>query len=160
MKKYLKRISAFIIASSIILTTILLPKASTDIKINVVDNPKIDIALTVENTDLDLSNFKQDILNKLDKKGFNIDNITVTSIETVEKEFDQSQYSPEEIYNTWSMCPNPNSTIVYGEYIVNDSVVGIGQASQWGSNQTFVYDESLEYAANIENIIESIENNE
>ena len=111
MEKYLKRISAFVITLSIVLTTILLPNASTDVEVKVQSTPKIDVMLTSKDNDLDLSNFEGDVLKALKEKGIDTSDINFT---TVERNFiDTNTSDAAKIFNSWKQFPFNTSSSWY-----------------------------------------------
>ena len=99
MKKHLKKILSFGLSLSIVLGLIATPTASTDIEIKVQSNPKIDIALTIKDTSLDLSNFEQDIRSALESEGINTSNITFQTVEGGEVSTNNMDAST--IFNEW-----------------------------------------------------------
>ena len=137
MKKINKIILFFLVLCLIASSTKLV--FAEEVQISVVEKPNVDILLTTGKFDINLDNFKNDIKTSLESDGIDTSNINFQVIETVTNSFDQNAYSAQTIYDTWTMYPNPNSTIVRGDYIVNDDGVGVGKASHWGPNQVFLY---------------------
>ena len=73
--------------------------------------------------------------------------------------FDQDNFTPEEIYNTWDMFPNPNATVVYDNYMLNDmgwTMPAPGGYGRTAHEQAFLYGDSdnhgwIEISADIMN---------
>ena len=96
-------------------------KANEKITIELETYPKMDIVLTSKDTNLDLTNFEQDIKNELSNRGVNTNNVNVQAVETTI--VDTNATDAQTIFNTWTRFPyNKASNWIYdssGKYLTS-----------------------------------------
>jgi hypothetical protein len=81
------------------------PKAFADdnIQISIKADPKIDVALAVGNNSWALSNFNQDLLNRLAQKGINKNQVQIQSVQT--STVSSNDAGASTIFNSWQKYP-------------------------------------------------------
>ena len=92
-----------------------------DIKVDISNDPRVDIVLTAKETNIDLSTFEKDVNQKLQSQGINTSNI---NYQTVDRSIlDMNSADASKIFSTWSTFPyNITSNWRYdsnGKYITS-----------------------------------------
>ena len=71
----------------------------SDINIDILSKQKVDLILTKGTTDIDLSTFKEDIINALKQHSIDVSNLNIQTIET--STVDSNGFDALEVFNNW-----------------------------------------------------------
>lgn len=71
----------------------------SDINIDILSKQKVDLILTKGTTDIDLSTFKEDIINALKQHSIDVSNLNIQTIET--STVDSNGFDASEVFNNW-----------------------------------------------------------
>ena len=98
-KRILSLVLCFALIFSLFIPSYVNANASEQITIDLKTFPKMDIVLTSKETTLDLKNFEMDLKTELGKKGVNVNNVNIESVETTFVSTETT--SASEIFSSW-----------------------------------------------------------
>ena len=111
------KLTSIIIAIVLVASSVIYALASQKVTMSVTQVPNIDVVLTKSKTDVDLTNFENDLLDSLEKKGITKDKVKISAVEA------QSEVTTESF--TWKKDVSPNiGTITITDGGKNVSMTG------------------------------------
>ncbi|RAI89600.1 uncharacterized protein DUF1080 [Paenibacillus pabuli] len=102
-RKTINLFLSFIVIVSLLFGTTTQVLADENVQISIKADPKIDVALAVGNNSWSLSNFNQDLLSRLAKKGINTEHIQIQSVQT--STVSSKDADAATIFNSWQKYP-------------------------------------------------------
>lgn len=118
----------------------------TDVNVDVVNNPKIDIMLTQKDSKLDMSNFENDVIAKLQDYGIDTTNVNIQTVDRAMLSTNTSEAST--IFNKWGrigVAGNWQLTKYNGTSVINNAVNTNGATGFYSNENYNIKDAIIEF---------------